>query len=316
MNKRLIASLLIFFVVGIGLFYFYKKSLKLELKNLSKELKVGSILDIGVLMNNSSNVVKYKSDSLRIVADLYENKDLSPAIILLHGSSTKGRKLELNIILGQKLYEEGFTVLAIDSRGYGDSEDPPHLNVAEDFNFSNDVYTAIDFLISRTKIDTSAIYLFGHSFGGGVALKPFFEDPRVKKAILFGPPRRYSERFFGNDIADRESIIKRKVRDMQLSYNLNFDVYKEVIANQNIEEYLSKFQEVHKPVFFIDCEGEDKKDLMFLEKIYKKVSQPKEYWTVPGVDHYLNTAMFYTYPAYNKNVIDNFVSRVSDWLKK
>ncbi len=316
MYTRIIKYSSIFFVLGIGLFYFYKTSLKSELKNLNKVLEVGSILDIDLLINNSSNVVKYKSDSLRIVADLYENKDFSPAIILLHGSSTKGRKLELNIILGQKLYEEGFTVLAIDSRGYGDSEDPPQLKVAEDFDFSNDVHEAIDFLKSRTKIDTSAIYLFGHSFGGGVALKPFFEDPRVKKAILFGPPRRYSERFFGNDIADRESIIKRKVRDMQLSYNLNFDVYKDVIANQNIEGYLAKFQEIHKPVFFIDCEEEDKKDLMFLENINKKISQPKEYWTVPGVDHYLNTGMFYRYPAYNENVIDNFVSRVSDWLKK
>lgn len=316
MNKRVIKYSLIVLILCLVFFVFYKKSLKAELKNLTKPLAVGSLLDIGLLFHTSSEVVKFKSDSLTIIADLYENIDDSPAIVLIHGSSTKGRRLELNTILGQKFFEDGFTVISVDLRGYGDSQDPPRLNDPRDFNFSNDIYAALDYLITTTRIDTSSIYLFGHSFGGGVALKPFFEDSRIKKTVLFGPPRRYSERFFGNDIKDRESIIKRKVRDMQLNYNLEFDVYKEVIEIQDIEKYLVKFQSSHKPVFFIDCEMENSKDLQFLEDISNKTIPPKEYWTVSGVGHYLNTGNFYQYPAYNKNVIDNFVSRVGSWLKK
>lgn len=308
-----IITVVIVFIVGLLLI---RSQIKSELKYLKKPLELGNIFDTGFLISSSSENVHFYSDSLRIAADLFLNKKNSPGIILLHGSSISGRKLELNRIIAQKFYESGFTVLAIDSRGYGDSDDPPHLNASSDFSFDKDIISATNYLFSNSGIDTSKCYIVGHSFGAGIALDPIVKDYRIKKAVLFGPPRRYSERFWGNDTIDRQYIINRKIRDMQLNYNLDFNVYKEVIRKQDIELFISKLNSAQKPIFLIDCENENQKDLDFLKKIYDSLTTVKDYWTVPGVDHYLNTGSFFNTPAYNKQKIDLFIERVTNWLRK
>lgn len=316
MKKFLIIIAFILLVLSL-IFYLKRHTIKSEFKNLKKPLQVGNIFDLRLLVSKDSQKCLYRSDSLKIIADLYNNKPHSPAIILLHGSSIKGRKLEVNEILGEQLFENGFTVLAIDLRGYGESEDPKYLKNAKDFDFAEDVHQGINFLIKNTKIDTSRIYIFGHSFGAGVAISAIYSDNRIKKGVIFGPPRRYNERFFGSDTTDRNYLVKRKERDMNLNYNLPLEIYSEVIKKQDIETYIPWFNEKsHIPIFLIDCAKEDKKDLEFLKNMYRQISQPVMYWTVPGVGHYLNTSKFFSYPVYNKSVIDGFVENVSKWLNK
>ena len=303
----------VIFLLGL---LFIRSEVKSELKYLKKPLQIGNIFETGFLISSSAEEIQFFSDSLKIIADLYLNKENSPCIILLHGSSIWGRKLELNRILGQKLFEAGFTVLAIDSRGYGDSDDPPQLKASSDFSFDNDILSATDYLFANTDIDTSRCYLVGHSFGAGIALNPIVTDHRIKKAVLIGPPRRYSERFWGVDTLDRQSIIDRKIRDMKLNYNLDYNIYKEVIRKQDIELFILKLNSARKPIFLIDCENENQKDLDFLKNIYDSLYIVKDYWTVPQVDHYLNTGSFFNFPAYNKQKINLFIERVADWLRK
>jgi len=315
MNTKLFKYVLSFLLIILFVFI-YKKTIRKEYYFLKKPLEIGNLSDLGFIFSPSSKVVEFYSGSLKIVADLFVNEENSPSIIILHGSSTKGRKLELNQILAQKFFDVGYTVIAIDLRGYGDSDDPQSLKNSKDFDFAQDIISTLDYLFANVKIDTASTFIVGHSFGAGVALKPIVEDYRIKKAVLFGPPRRYSERFWGNDTLDRQSIIDRKIRDMKLDYDLHFDVYKDVIKNQDIDFFISKLNSSRKPIFLIDCGKEDRKDLLFLERIHDSLTVQKEYWTIPSVDHYLNTGSFFTMPAYNTTLINKFIARVDNWLKK
>ncbi len=123
------------------------------------------ITSIRILGDTDHKTVSFYSDSIKIVGDLY-NEHLpkhSPCIVLLHGSSIYGRKLPLIQVLASKFYNYGYTVLSIDLRGYGDSEDPPSLT-EKNFDFADDVISAIDFLKEYTSVDTNRIFVVGHSW--------------------------------------------------------------------------------------------------------------------------------------------------------
>jgi pimeloyl-ACP methyl ester carboxylesterase len=240
----------------------------------------------------------------------------SPTLLLLHGTSIYGRKLPLIQILAKEFQSLGYVVLAIDFRGYGESDDPDSLTCPDDFNFAQDICSAIDYLLENVPVDPSQIYILGHSFGAGSALSAQENDTRIRKLILFGPPRRLSERFLDADAKDRNFILLRMKRDMQLSYDLDFDIWRKVVQKRNIENYIENFSQAdHIPLFLIDSEDEDPRDLEFLERIYQKLSPPVNYWTVPKTNHYLNTGRLLGKYIYGKEIIDNFVCNIDFWLK-
>lgn len=261
--------------------------------------------------------VFFTSDSLKIVGDLLEPDTYqpSPAILLLHGTSRYGRKLPLIQILARKFYKLGYIVLAIDLRGYGESEVPEALTSPRDFDFAQDVHSAIEFLVQNTRVDPEEIYVLGHSFGAGVALAAQCNNPLIKKLILFGPPRRLSERFLNPGAPDRDFILARMRRDMNLPYNLDFQIWKHVVAARNIETYIEQFSQTqHIPLFLIDSEYENPLDLNFLRDIYRHLKGQVEYWTVPQVDHYLNTSSHFGFLLYSEAIINQFTQRIDLWL--
>ncbi|NET04033.1 MAG: alpha/beta fold hydrolase [Symploca sp. SIO2B6] len=265
-----------------------------------------------------SKQVYFQSDYLTIAGDLYQPQHLdnSPAIVLLHGISIFGRKLPLIQVLAQKFQEMGYTVLAVDCRGFGESEDPLDRNF-QDFDFARDVQSAIDFLISQVPINPSQLYVFGHSFGGGVALAAQARDPRIKKLVLLGPTRRGTERFLSAGTQEQERCVGRMRADMELEKPLNFSLVKQISKPLYIENYIDDFSKnVHIPIFLIDAEYEAKEDLEFLRDIYQSMAQPVEYWTVPKTGHRLSTGFLLRWPCYNQQVVETFVTRVDQWLQQ
>ena len=98
------------------------------------------------LTDDSERVVLV--DSPLLVADYYPGDDDQPLIILVHGSSKRGRRSALVRTLAQQLRDAGLPVLAVDLRGFGESEDPI-LPLRGDLGFEKDVILAAEFALKH-----------------------------------------------------------------------------------------------------------------------------------------------------------------------
>ena len=282
-----------------------------------RKLAGDRLTDVRCALSSPAERVTYRSDSLSIVADLYrpEHPDGSPGLVLLHGASTYGRRLPLVTVLARQFQAKGYTVLAPDLRGFGEAEDPRDMHSPAAFDFARDVNAALDFLTSQTRVEASRLYVVGHSFGAGVALAAQARDRRIRKAVLFGPGRRMTERSLAPGAPEREYFLDRAKEDMQLAERPVFDVWRRVREPLNIENYVAP-ETRRAPLFLIDAEQESPDDLRFLRAIHRRMASRVEYWTVPGTDHYLSTGLLAHRPCYNRPVVSAFVRRVDGWLRQ
>ena len=105
-------------------------------------------------------------DNIRIHGWLIKQTESNnvPTIICFHGNAGNiGFRLPLYRTLFNLL---GCNILAIDYRGYGNSEGTPN-----ESGLTNDASAAILWLHSRPDIDSKRIFLYGQSLGGAVAIK-------------------------------------------------------------------------------------------------------------------------------------------------
>ncbi|MDY6936441.1 MAG: alpha/beta fold hydrolase [Cyanobacteriota bacterium] len=251
-----------------------------------------------------------------MVGDLYssDRTEEKPVILILHGASVFGRKLPLIQALSQEFQELGYPVFAFDARGFGESEKPAEYT-PESFDFSQDVRSAIDVLSDREGFANRRFYIVGHSFGGGVALGASDRDSRIEKVVIFGPPRRLGERFLNPEAREKIKLLVRWQGDMQLDRPLEFDLWSQVLAPLNIENYVERFsQPGHTPLFIVDAEDEPDPDLAFLREFYQHTVDPTDYWTVPATNHYLDSGFRLNVPQYYPPTIRSFVEKVDRWF--
>jgi alpha/beta superfamily hydrolase len=311
--KKLLTGGLIFFMVISTVIFIYGKQIKNELRYFYWDVAK----DIHHVESFPGRTVSFYSDSLKIIGDLFEaDRTDPPAIVMLHGSSPHGRKAPVIQILARKFRDKGYTVLAIDMRAYGESQDPASYT-AKNFDFPKDVISAVDFLIDSTRVDKNRIYIVGHSGGAGAAIGSINEYGRINKAakmVLLGPPRRHIERILGPDAKERDYFYKRWKKDMDLPYDIVFSESEKIGKIEEIEDLLTIPQ--HIPLFLIDGSKEKKEDLEYLKNLAANSSPPLDYWTIPGTGHYLDTKLINGELIYTGNAVDMFVDKVDEWLKK
>jgi alpha-beta hydrolase superfamily lysophospholipase len=282
-----------------------------------KQSGLGKLRDLKSAASRYSEEVSYTVDGLKIVGDFYpaQTGQAIGTIILLHGSSIFGRKLSLIQALGKEFQAIGYAVLAIDLRGYGQSDDPQDYT-PEAFDFAADVQGAIAFLETFAPQYAKTIYVVGHSFGGAVALAAPGKDNRVQKIVSFGPPRRLTERFLGPEAREKKKLLVRWQADMQLNQPLTMSLWEKVLEPLNIENYTKAFSAPgHTPLLLIDAEQEPEADMEFLRQFSKHLQPPSAYWTVPNTDHYLGAGLLLNRPMYNPQTIQPFVQNVDHWLR-
>lgn len=101
-----------------------------------------------------------------------ENAENCPAVILISGSGAQDRDETIFehkpfMVIADYLTRNGIAVLRIDDRGVGGSEGNIREATSEDF--AGDVLAGVEFLKSRSEIDSEKIGLIGHSEGGLIA---------------------------------------------------------------------------------------------------------------------------------------------------
>lgn len=134
------------------------------------------------------------SDGWEIYASYWDAGAGKPAAILLHMLIADRHSYA---DFGAKLAAAGFNVLALDSRGHGDStkhngETRRHADFDDETHKSSvlDVAAAKDFLAEKGA-DTSKLVIVGASIGANFALNYGADDPDVRAVVLLSPGLNY-----------------------------------------------------------------------------------------------------------------------------
>lgn len=129
--------------------------------------------------------VHFFSDELKIAGHLYKPRDRKagdppgPAILCLAGYT--GMKDVYGMDVPYRLWNEGYTVLAIDNRGFGASEGKRGRQ--RPLEQVQDAYDALTFLETVEGVDPDRLGIYGTSFGGANAIWVAAFDARVKTVV-------------------------------------------------------------------------------------------------------------------------------------
>nr|MDO8111993.1 alpha/beta fold hydrolase [Candidatus Sigynarchaeota archaeon] len=113
-----------------------------------------------------------------------------PAIICHHGLGGNSKRLSW---LAAPLAMRGYIVVLPDARGHGDSAKRFKKARKDDWYIDEqrgvlpDYHRIVDYVCSRTDVDTTRIAAIGHSLGGVTTLTSGLVEPRVKLAIPMSP---------------------------------------------------------------------------------------------------------------------------------
>lgn len=171
----------------------------------------------GVVSNSPSNSVSNKiekaienspvsktvsinsPDGVILVGSLFgSDKPNSPALLLLHQWESDRHSWD---DLAKQLQSDGFVVLAIDGRGFGEStKKTDGTTVAEGRTESDvkemlsDVDAAFNYLSKQNNVDPNRVGIVGASYGSSLALIYAADHPNVAAIALLSPGINY----FGN----------------------------------------------------------------------------------------------------------------------
>ncbi|SDH89220.1 alpha/beta hydrolase [Winogradskyella thalassocola] len=176
-------TFLILLAVGLLLFYFLFPRFIIEKRNpIIESFKTQKVISNTPGQNDNSKFKRKKLtittyDNLKHYALLTYANIAEPkgTIILLHGSShTKEHFLELSEFLSIN----GFNSVAIDIRGFGESEGQFFTHGVKE---TKDIQKLIDDLITKEGLDNIGIW--GQSIGGALVLQTMGVDKRIKYGV-------------------------------------------------------------------------------------------------------------------------------------
>ena len=108
---------------------------------------------------------------------LQSNEAAHPAFLYLHGNDMN---VGGNVESIARLNRMGFTVLAVDYRGYGKSggEFPSEIQVYEDAE------AAWIYLVQERHVDPRKTFIYGHSLGGAIAIELALRHPEAAGLVV------------------------------------------------------------------------------------------------------------------------------------
>lgn len=135
--------------------------------------------------------VPYKNGLLRsLISQPNDIKSKRPAILFIQGYTCSGNT-DLDVLhpyrrLTDGLTEAGFLVMRIEKPGMGDNENTPPCDEIDVNQEAEAFEKALLFLKKNPNVDTSNIFIWGHSMGGVIAPMLTSKYTWVKGAIVYG----------------------------------------------------------------------------------------------------------------------------------
>ena len=189
----------------------------------------------------------------------------APAVLYLHGSrwNLTGQTSRI-----EQLHAFGFSVLAIDYRGFGKSDGslPSEQTVYEDARVAWQHLTEL-------QPDAGRRFIYGHSLGGAVAidLAAWLSETAAKDASSVPVHGLIVESTF-TTLADIAQVVTSPWLPVKLLLSQKFDS-------------LSKMRELRMPVLIVHGAGDVYVPSRFSEELYAAAPEPKKLLVVDGATH-------------------------------
>jgi uncharacterized protein len=163
----------------------------------------------------------------------------------------------------------GFNVLALDYRGYGESDGWPSLSGAE-----LDIDAAMRALLARPDVDADRIFIFGQSLGGALAIYYVARGhyrAHVRAVIADSP------------LADYRLIVREKMAVMPFGSAFEWLVPWVVDDQYSPRTAVAAVSPI--PLLLIHGERDAVIAPHHSQLLYDSAEQPKQYWHIPGAGH-------------------------------
>jgi pimeloyl-ACP methyl ester carboxylesterase len=264
--------------------------------------------------------VTLSSDGLRIAGSIYEPRGAAPgsAIVLVHGNTASGRQLGLYTLLARELAGRGHLVLTIDIRGFGDSDEPT-TTATEGWDAARDISAAVTYLRSQPGGAGMPVHVVGHSMGAAYAVAAATADPRIAAVAAVSPPRRVDELILEAGAPRREFFYQRFTRLRHARGHGRgtawMPVFLHIVSTWRLENYVGHFASPsHQPILLVDAEREAPDDLAFLRRLYRQMSAPKCYVTLPDANHYANSTEVGRLTVYDRRAVGALAETIHAWF--
>jgi pimeloyl-ACP methyl ester carboxylesterase len=179
----------------------------------------------------------------------------APAFLYLHGNDLN---LGGNVERVARLHRMGFTVLAVDYRGYGKSGGgfPSEIQVYEDAE------VAWNYLVQERHIDPKHAFIYGHSLGGAIAIELALRRPQAAGLIV-------------------ESTFTSMP---ELAKTLYWMFPADWLLNQRFDA-LAKVPMLRIPTLFIHGTADDEVPYTMSERLFSAARGSKRLTLIPGGGH-------------------------------
>ena len=195
----------------------------------------------------SEDIIYYNADrSIRFGATFtvplpdpnldYFRKPVYPTVLLITGSGMQDRDESLMnhrpfAVIADYLSRRGIAVLRIDDRGMGKSTG--NFASATSADFAKDVEAGINYLKTRTDVDTTQLGLMGHSEGGMIAPMVASRRPDVKFIILLASPGVKITELMEQQVVDVSVAAGASENNMQEYRSLYRDILKIILSEKD-----------------------------------------------------------------------------------
>lgn len=266
-----IAALLISGCIGLE-----QKERELTFRPSHAEASWYSGLPAGV--QELSLPVGTRPDAPKIHAWWWPDEDpAAPVIFYLHGARWN---LTGNLNRITQLHQFGFSVFAIDYRGFGKSDGdlPSEATVYEDAR------TGWNWVVAREP-DRARRFIYGHSLGGAVA---------IDLAASIGD---------GADSARGLIVESTFTNFAEMTSEITRGLFPSAMLSQKFDS-VGKIARVRMPVLVVHGQGDRFVPVRFSEALYKAAHMPKRLLLVPNGSH--NNSLSVGGSEYQRALIDFF----------
>lgn len=279
-------------------------------------------------MHIESNFILERKDNKPLVIDVLFNKEKEnqPIVIFCHGY--KGFKdWGAWNLMAKQITNAGFCFIKFNfSHNGGTAQEPidfPDLEAFGNNNYTkelDDLGDIIDWGVKyfkeNTFINTSKIYLIGHSRGGGICILKTAEDSRIKKLITLASVCDFEKRTatIGNlEQWEKEGVkyVTNGRTKQQMPHYYQF--YQDFIQNKDRLNIKAACKKLAVPHLIIHGQEDTSIKLTEAENIHKWNSTGK-LWIIKNANHVFNTKHPWEFDILSKE-LSEATSKIIHFIK-
>lgn len=237
----------------------------------------------------------------------------APGLLMLHGWDPQGQGHGLYLALAEAMTRRGYVVLTLNLRGYPGSHAPAEPSGFSLDELTSDALAAVDFLADHEGVDERRLALLGHSYGAGLVIPVLARRPMIARAVIYGPSIWMVETTTGPHATHREFYHERYWRYMDGVKPIPMADFLRLAEDIYIPAQLDELEAGHAPILLLDGADEPDTALEFSALLLDLLLPPREYWSIPGTDHFCNTALIGKVLVEDRTAIAALAGKLDDW---